>query len=109
MPMSDTVATDPAMTTGTVEVTMPPTGSELPVTVSAWLKHPGDRVSEEEAICVVGWGDATAEIASPASGVMRMVTLAAGDDVTIGATLAVVDLRVGSLASGRFVPGEDQG
>ena len=44
----------------------------------------------------------TAEIASPASGVMRMVTLAAGDPVTIGATLAVVDLRVGSAPGRAF-------
>jgi pyruvate/2-oxoglutarate dehydrogenase complex dihydrolipoamide acyltransferase (E2) component len=103
------VTTDPAMTTGTVEVTMPPTGSEEKVTVTAWLKHPGDGVGEHEAICLVGWGDATAEIASPASGVLRMVTVAAGDTVTVGATLAVVDLRVGTLESGRFAPDPPQG
>ncbi len=105
------VTTDPAMTTGTVEVTMPPTGSEMPVTVTAWLKHPGDRVGEQEAICLVAWDDATAtaEIASPASGVLRMVTVAAGDTVPVGATLAVVDLRVDTLASGRFGPEPPQG
>jgi 2-oxoglutarate dehydrogenase E2 component (dihydrolipoamide succinyltransferase) len=99
MTMSETLTRDPAAATGTVEVTMPPTGSELEVTVRAWLKHPGDRVNESDALCLVGWGDATAEIASPASGVLRMVTVAAGDRVTIGATLAVVDLRDGP---GRF-------
>lgn len=103
------VTTDPATTTGTVEVTMPPTGSEAQVTVTAWLKHPGDRVSEQEAICLVGWGDATAEVASPAHGVMRMVTVAAGDAVPVGATLAVVDLRVGTLVNGRFAPQPAQG
>ena len=107
--MSDTVATGPATTTGTVEVTMPPTGSELPVTVTAWLRNPGDGVAEQEALCVVGWGDATAEIATPASGVMRMVTLAAGDSVTIGATLAVVDVRVDTAGSGRFATAPVQG
>jgi len=102
MPMSETLTQEPAAATGTVEVTMPPTGSELEVTVTAWLKHPGDRVDEGEALCLVGWGDASAEIASSAGGVMRMVTVAAGDRVTIGATLAVVDLRVGE---GRFATG----
>jgi pyruvate/2-oxoglutarate dehydrogenase complex dihydrolipoamide acyltransferase (E2) component len=103
------VTADPAMTTGTVEVTMPPTGAETQVTVTAWLKHPGDRVAEQEAICLVGWGEATAEVASPASGVLRMVTVAAGDTVTVGATLAVVDLRVGTHGSGRFAPDPPQG
>jgi len=97
------------MTTGTVEVTMPPTGSEMPVTVTAWLKHPGDRVEQQEAICVVGWGDATAEVASPASGVLRMVTLAAGDKATVGGTLAVVDLRVAAPGVGRFTHQPPQG
>ena len=97
--MSETLTQEPAAVTGTVEVTMPATGSELDVTVTAWLKHPGDRVDEGEALCLVGWGDASAEIASSAGGVMRMVTVAAGDRVTIGATLAVVDLRDGL---GRF-------
>ena len=100
MAIGETLTREPVAATGTVEVTMPPTGSELETTVTAWLKHPGDRVSEGEALCLVGWGDAAAEIASPAGGVMRMVTVAAGDRVTIGATLAVVDVRVGP---GRFM------
>jgi pyruvate/2-oxoglutarate dehydrogenase complex dihydrolipoamide acyltransferase (E2) component len=106
MAMSETLTREPAAATGTVEVTMPPTGSELETTVTAWLKHPGDRVSEGEALCLIGWGDAGAEIASPAGGVMRMVTVAAGDRVTIGATLAVVDVRVGP---GRFATDPLQG
>jgi len=100
--MSKTVTTDPAVKTGTVEVTMPPTGSELDVTVTAWLKHPGEHVEDQEPICVVGWGDAAAEIASPARGVLRMVTLAAGEKVSVGTTLAVVDLGIATIGTRRF-------
>ena len=105
MALSETLAQEPEAATGTVEVTMPPTGSELEVTVTAWLKHPGDRVDEGEALCLVGWGDASAEIASSASGVMRMVTVAAGDRVPIGSTLAAIDLRLGP---GRFAVGPSE-
>jgi pyruvate/2-oxoglutarate dehydrogenase complex dihydrolipoamide acyltransferase (E2) component len=103
MTTSNTQAPGPTAT-GTVEVTMPPTGGEIEVILTAWLKHPGDPVGEHEALCLVGWGSETAEVGSPASGVMRMVTVAAGDRVTVGATLAVIDLRVGPAASGRFAP-----
>ena len=99
MPMSETLTREPAAATGTVEVTMPPTGSQLEVTVTAWLKHPGDQVNEHDALCLVAWGDASAEIASSASGVMRMVTVAAGDRVAVGATLAVIHM---SVDPGRF-------
>jgi pyruvate/2-oxoglutarate dehydrogenase complex dihydrolipoamide acyltransferase (E2) component len=102
--MAESFTADPSMTTGTVEVTMPSTGSDAQVKVTAWLKHPGDKVAEHEAICIVGWGDHAAEVASPAPGVLRMVTLAAGDRVGVGGTLAVVDVAVTALGAGRFAP-----
>ena len=109
MPASETVTEDPAAAASTIEVTMPPTGSETQVTVTGWIKHPGDRVAEHEPICLVDWGDDTAEVASPATGVMRMVTVAAGEQVTVGATLAVIDLGVGPPGTGRFESGPPDG
>jgi 2-oxoglutarate dehydrogenase E2 component (dihydrolipoamide succinyltransferase) len=79
---------------GTVEVTMPSTGSDAQVAVQAWLKHPGDRVAADEAICVVNWGADVAEVASPAAGVLRMVTASAGQRVVVGSALAVIDTGV---------------
>jgi pyruvate/2-oxoglutarate dehydrogenase complex dihydrolipoamide acyltransferase (E2) component len=90
--MSTETIADP--TTPTVEVTMPATDSQAAVTVAAWLKHPGEPVGEQEAICVVDVGGAKAEIGSPAAGLLRMVTVAAGQHVAVGATLAVVDVAV---------------
>ncbi len=96
-PMNETVMMEPPTASGTVEVTMPSPGIDAQVKVVAWLKHPGDTVSKDEAICVVQWADGSAEVGSPASGVLRMVTAAAGQAVTVGATLAVID-----VATGRF-------
>ena len=87
---------------------MPATGSETPVTVTAWLKHPGEIVADQEAICVVEWGEDSAELASPADGVLRMVTVAAGERVIVGSTLAVVDVAV-AANPGRFTQDPPQG
>ena len=100
--------TDLPRISSTVEVTMPPTGSEAPVTVTAWLKHPGETVADQEAICVVEWGEDSAEVASPAHGVLRMVTVAAGERLIVGSTLAVVDVAL-AAKPGRFSPGPPQG
>ena len=80
-----------ARASGTVDVTMPATDAGSHVTVTAWLKHPGDAVEEHEALCVVDLGAGAAEVASPATGVLRMVTVAAGEQVLVGASLAVID------------------
>ena len=92
----------------TVEVTMPATGSEAPITVAAWLKQPGERVSGQEAICVVEWESQRAELASPADGVLRMVTVAARQRVIAGSTLAVIDTAV-TAAPGQFAQDAPQG
>jgi pyruvate/2-oxoglutarate dehydrogenase complex dihydrolipoamide acyltransferase (E2) component len=86
-------------TSGTVEVTMPATGADSRVALTAWLKHPGDRVSEGEAICVVELATGSAEVGSPAAGVLRMVTAAAGQTVPVGAALAVIDVGVAAATT----------
>ena len=98
---NEKVISEPMSSSGTVEVTMPAPGSEAHVTLTAWLKRPGDMVSEQEAICLVDWGEGAAEVGSPAAGVLRMVTVAAGQSVAVGATLAVIDTAL-TPASGRF-------
>ena len=94
--------TEPATASGTVEMTMPSPGIDAQPKVVAWLKHPGDTVSADEALCVVQWADGSAEVASPARGVLRMVTASAGQAVAIGATLAVIDVALGDEPGGRF-------
>ena len=80
-----------ARAAGTVDVTMPATGADAPVTIAAWLKRPGERVAEGEVLCVVDFGAGKAEVGSPATGTLRMVTAGAGEQIAVGASLAVVD------------------
>jgi 2-oxoglutarate dehydrogenase E2 component (dihydrolipoamide succinyltransferase) len=74
---------------------MPETGSPDGASVLAWLKQPGDQVEAEEPICLVTWDDVTAEVASPATGVMRMLALAPGNRALSGGSLAIIDVGVG--------------
>jgi pyruvate/2-oxoglutarate dehydrogenase complex dihydrolipoamide acyltransferase (E2) component len=92
--MPDNQTMTAGRTSGTVEVTMPATGANEPVVLAAWLKHPGDRVADDEAICVVDLRGDRAEVASPAAGVLRMVTASAGQRVIVGSALAIIDVAV---------------
>jgi pyruvate dehydrogenase E2 component (dihydrolipoamide acetyltransferase) len=75
---------------------MPETGSGHGAAVVAWLKHPGERVEAEEPICLVAWDEFSAEVTSPAAGVLRMLAVAPGEGAATGASLAVIDVGVRS-------------
>jgi pyruvate/2-oxoglutarate dehydrogenase complex dihydrolipoamide acyltransferase (E2) component len=78
----------------TVEVTMPDTGSPDGARVIAWRRRPGEPVEADEPLCVVAWDGNTAEIDSPAAGVLRMLAVGAGHRAATGATLALIDTAV---------------
>jgi pyruvate dehydrogenase E2 component (dihydrolipoamide acetyltransferase) len=78
----------------TVDVTMPETGSEAGTRLVAWLVEPGQRVELDEPICLVSWDGMTAEVGSPATGVLRMRSVAAGVTVPTGTSLARIDTRL---------------
>ena len=60
-------------------------------TLTAWLKHPGDRVTAGEPIAEVETDKTTVEIEAPADGVLTDIRVAAGTrDIAVGALLAVV-------------------
>ena len=60
-------------------------------TLTAWLKHAGDRVTAGEPIAEVETDKTTVEIEAPADGVLVDIRVAAGTrDVAVGALLAVV-------------------
>ena len=81
----------------TVDVTMPETGSEAGTTVVAWLVEPGQQVELDEPICLVSWDGTTAEVGSPATGVLRMLSVGAGVTVPTGTSLALIDTRLTPL------------
>lgn len=73
-----------------VEVTMPETGADDGALLISWLKRPGAEVEADEPICLVQVGDLTAEIVSPASGVIGAIYAEAGRRALPGASLAEV-------------------
>jgi pyruvate dehydrogenase E2 component (dihydrolipoamide acetyltransferase) len=81
----------------TVDVTMPETGSEAGTTLVAWLVEPGQPVVLDEPICLVSWNGTTAEVGSPATGVLRMLSVGAGVRVPTGTSLALIDTRLTPL------------
>ncbi len=78
----------------TIDVTMPETGADGGATVVAWLKEPGQPVELDEPICLVSWNGTTAEIGSPANGVLRMLAVGGGMTVPTGTSLALIDIRL---------------
>lgn len=83
--------------TPTVDVTMPETGSDDGTTVVRWFVEPGQPVELDEPICLVSWNGTTAEIGSPATGVLRMLSVGAGVTVPTGTSLALIDTRLTPL------------
>lgn len=62
-------------------------------TVIRWLKAPGDAVVQGEVILEVEGEKATEEIASPVDGVIVELVAAEGDELPVGALLALIEER----------------
>jgi pyruvate dehydrogenase E2 component (dihydrolipoyllysine-residue acetyltransferase) len=58
--------------------------------VVEWLKHPGDAVQQGEPIVEIESEKATNEVESPATGVVRWLEVAEGEDASVGAAIAVI-------------------
>jgi pyruvate/2-oxoglutarate dehydrogenase complex dihydrolipoamide acyltransferase (E2) component len=74
----------------TVEVTMPEIGAEE-ARVVEWLKRPGEPIRADEPLCTVAWGSQTAEISSPATGLVRLHCVGRGGSVVSGDSLGLID------------------
>ena len=60
-------------------------------TVLRWLKREGDNVAAGEALVEVEAEKANHEIESPVSGRLESIQAEEGDEVKVGAVLAVID------------------
>jgi pyruvate dehydrogenase E2 component (dihydrolipoamide acetyltransferase) len=56
----------------------------------AWLKQEGDAVQEGEPLLSIETDKAEVEVHAPKSGILRRVLVRAGDDVAVGAALAIL-------------------
>src|SRR5579859_3773115 len=87
----------------TVTVSMPQLGESVTEgTVTRWLKKEGERVEADEPLLEVSTDKVDTEIPSPASGILRGITVAEDETVAVGAPLAVIeDAADGTGADGQ--------
>ena len=60
-------------------------------TVTRWLKREGDRVNAGEPIAEIEAEKANVELESPVAGVVGSLVAAEGDELKVGAVLAVIE------------------
>jgi 2-oxoisovalerate dehydrogenase E2 component (dihydrolipoyl transacylase) len=74
------------MSNGNYLITMPDVGEGIAeVEIADWPVKVGDRVEEDDLICVVMTDKATVEIPSPVDGVITWIGCEAGDTMAVGA------------------------
>jgi pyruvate/2-oxoglutarate dehydrogenase complex dihydrolipoamide acyltransferase (E2) component len=75
------------------ELKLPSLAAEMEyATVLRWLKGEGDPVAEGEALVEVEAEKANHELESPVSGRIESILAAEGDELKVGATMAIIDL-----------------
>jgi pyruvate dehydrogenase E2 component (dihydrolipoyllysine-residue acetyltransferase) len=91
-----------------VTVSMPQLGESVTEgTVTRWLKKEGERVEADEPLLEVSTDKVDTEIPSPASGILRGITVAEDETVAVGAQLAVIeDAAEGAAPAGARPDGE---
>jgi pyruvate dehydrogenase E2 component (dihydrolipoamide acetyltransferase) len=72
-----------------IPVLLPKLGNSVESSIiAAWLKQPGDPVTEGEVLCTVETDKTTMEVVSPASGVLLSQLAQPGDDVPVQTVIA---------------------
>jgi 2-oxoglutarate dehydrogenase E2 component (dihydrolipoamide succinyltransferase) len=81
----------------TVDIVIPAMGESVTEgTISSWLKKVGDEVAVDEALCEVETDKVTAELPSPAAGVL--VEIIAGEETDVEVGTVVGRIAVGATA-----------
>src|SRR5690606_302804 len=77
---------------GKQQLTLPKMGESVSeATIIKWLKQPGDRIEEEEAVLEIATGRVDSEVPSPVAGVLKEQLFAEDTVVQVGAVLAVIE------------------
>jgi pyruvate/2-oxoglutarate dehydrogenase complex dihydrolipoamide acyltransferase (E2) component len=75
------------------EFTLPSLAVEMEYgTILRWLKREGDTVATGESLVEVEADKANHELESPVAGRIDELVAAEGDEVKVGATLAIIDV-----------------
>ncbi len=75
-----------------IDVVIPRIGESIQtVLVSRWIKRPGDSVAEGDPVLELDSDKASMEVPAPASGVIKEVLVAEGEEIAIGAVVARIE------------------
>jgi 2-oxoglutarate dehydrogenase E2 component (dihydrolipoamide succinyltransferase) len=75
-----------------IELKLPAVSADMEYgTINRWLKSEGDRVAQDEAVVEVEADKVTVEIEAPAAGTLARIVAAEGDEIKVGATIAIID------------------
>ena len=82
----------------TIELLVPALGeSVVEATVAKWMKSSGDSINADEPIVELETEKVTLEVPSPISGVLKEIVANEGDNVEVGAVLAIISDSVNKL------------
>ena len=82
------------------EVKVPVLGESVTeATIGQWLKQPGEPVKLDEPVASLETDKVAIEVNAPAAGVMGQQLFKAGDNVSVGALLALIEDGVGAAAA----------
>jgi 2-oxoglutarate dehydrogenase E2 component (dihydrolipoamide succinyltransferase) len=74
------------------EITVPVLGESVTEgTIAEWFKQPGDAVAADEPICSLETDKVAVDVPSPVAGVMSEHRAKVGDNVEVGAVIAVIE------------------
>jgi len=75
----------------TVELKLEPISEEMEYgTIARWLKSEGDPVAPGEVIVEIEAEKVTQEVEAPVAGVLESIVAVEGDEIRVGATIAVI-------------------
>jgi len=68
-------------------------------TIAQWLKQPGEAVAVDEPICSLETDKVAVDVPSPVAGVMSQHLASVGDNVEVGAAIAIVEEGAAAAAA----------
>ncbi|MGY5254659.1 dihydrolipoamide acetyltransferase family protein [Sphingobacterium spiritivorum] len=75
-------------------LTLPKMGESVSeATVTKWLKEPGDRISEDEAVVEVATDKVDSDVPSPVSGILKEKKISGGEIAQVGQIIAVIEIE----------------
>ncbi len=84
----------------TFELKVPALGESVTsATIAKWLKQAGDRIERDEPLVELETDKATLEVNAPEAGVLLEVRAETGQDVEVGAVLALIGVGAGAPAT----------